>query len=845
MKAVVMAGGEGSRLRPLTVGRPKPMVPIVNKSVISHILDLLASHDVTEVVVTLRYMAAAIQNFLETSVYRGMKITYSVEETPLGTAGSVRNAAALLGDAPFLVISGDALTDFDLGEIVRAHEASGALATLTLTRVANPLEYGVIVTDSQGFVTQFLEKPTWGEIISDTVNTGIYMLDPEVLAYIPDDTAFDFSQDLFPAMMAAGDSIYGHIADGYWCDVGNIEEYMQANADVLAGKVALPQPIGEHIGGGVWVGKDVEIAPNAQLYGPIYLGNEVKIKGDVIIHGPAVIRDSTVIDNFSRIERSILWRNNYVGESCELHGVIVSRQCSIKAKVMAFEGAVIGDNCILGEGCLIDSNVKLWPRKEIEAGAEVRESIIWGSQGRRTLFSRFGVSGVINIDITSEFAAKLGAALGAALPKGSYVAINRDTHRASRMIKRALISGLPGAGVNVLDMQTVAIPVLRHYVRGHDQVKAGIHVRLSPFDQRVIDIRFTDANGLNLSSAAERKIERMFFREDFRRAYFNEIGSIEYTRNTVEEYSKAFLANIDVDAIRERKFKLVVDYSHGLASDTLSGILAHLDIDALPLNARMDEAKLAILEEEFRNNRVRMGKIVHALGADLGVQLGVGGEKLYVVDDKGRSLADERAAALMAELTLFANPGGAIAVPINACNAFDEIAAWHGGSVFRIRRHLHSMMSAAGSADVLMVTDAAGNFIFPDFQPVVDGMFTIARLLEYLARRAMPASQVVDYLPVAHLAKEQVHCPWAAKGAVMRLLNEEYNETNAEKIDGVKIHLDDKAWVHIMPNPERPLFELVAEAADDELARTLVEEYRLKVESYIATALETLKSAPA
>jgi mannose-1-phosphate guanylyltransferase/phosphomannomutase len=821
------------------------MVPIVNKSVISHILDLLASHGVTEVVVTLRYMAAAIQNFLETSAYRGMEITYSVEEMPLGTAGSVKNAAVLLGDEPFLVISGDALTDFDLGEIVRAHESSGSLATLTLTHVANPLEYGVIVTDSQGFVTQFLEKPTWGEVISDTVNTGIYVLDPEVLAYIPDNTPFDFSQDLFPAMMAAGDSIYGHIANGYWCDVGNIEEYMQANADVLAGKVALPQPIGEHIGGGVWIGKEVEIAPSAQLYGPIYLGNEVKIKGDVIIHGPAVIRDSTVIDNFSRIERSILWRNNYVGESCELHGVIVSRQCSIKAKVMAFEGAVIGDNCILGEGCLIDANVKLWPRKKIEAGAEVRESIIWGSQGRRTLFSRFGVSGVINIDITSEFAAKLGAALGATLPKGSYVAINRDTHRASRMIKRALISGLPGAGVNVLDMQTVAIPVLRYYVRGHDQVKSGIHVRLSPFDQRVIDIRFTDANGLNLSSTAERKIERMFFREDFRRAYFNEIGSIEYTRNSVEEYSQAFLANIDVDAIRKREFKLVVDYSYGLASDTLSGILAHLNIDVLPLNARMDEAKLAVLEEEFHNNRVRMGKIVHALGADLGVQLGVGGEKLYVVDDKGRNLDDDRAAALIAELTLFVNPGGTIAVPINACNAFDEIATWHEGSVFRIRRHLHSMMSAAGSVGVLMVTDTAGNFIFPDFQPVVDGMFTVVRLLEYLARRAMPASQVVDYLPVPHLAQKQVHSPWEVKGAVMRLLNEEYRETNVEKIDGIKIHLDDDAWVHITPNPERPLFELVAEAADDELAHTLVEEYRLKVESYIAAAQEALNPSSA
>jgi len=828
-----MAGGEGSRLRPLTVARPKPMVPIVNKSVIGHILDLLAAHGITEVVVTLRYLASTIQNFLETSSYRGMTISYSMEDSPLGTAGSVKNAAKLLGDDPFLVISGDALTDFDLGAIVQAHDASGALATLTLTRVANPLEYGVIVTDHNGWVTQFLEKPTWGEVISDTVNTGIYVLDPAVLEIVPEKTMYDFSHDLFPKMLAAGQRIHGYVAEGYWCDVGDIEEYMRANADVLAGKVNLPQPIGEHIGGGIWTGEDVEIAPSAQLFGPIYLGDEAKIKGDVVIHGPAVIRASTVIDNYSRIERSILWRNNYVGESCELRGCIVSRQCSIKSKVLIFEGAVIGDNCVLGEACMIETNVKLWPRKEIESGAEIRESIIWGNQGRRSLFSRFGVSGVINIDITSEFAAKLGTAFGATLPKGSFVAINRDSHRASRMIKRALISGLPGTGVNVIDLGTVAIPVLRYYARHNDTIDAGVHVRLSPFDQRVIDIRFTDGQGANLSSLAERKTERIFFREDFRRAYFNEIGSIEYALNPLEEYRKAFLAHVDVDLIREHNFKLVVDYSHGLASDVLSEILTYLNVDVLPLNARMDESKLAMLEEEFENNRTRMAKIVDVLEADIGIQLDVGGEKLYLVDDKGRSLTGGLAAVLMAELALYANPGSIIAAPINACNAFDVIAGWHGAQVIRIRQHPHSLMSAAGGTDVLMTADGGGNFIFPDFQPVIDGINAGVRLLEYLAKRDLPMSEVVDYLPVTHMATEQVHCPWSAKGMVMRLLNEEYSGPDIEKIDGVKVHLNEIEWVHIMPNPERPHFKLTAEAADDVRVYELLAEYRQKIEAYI------------
>jgi mannose-1-phosphate guanylyltransferase/phosphomannomutase len=197
-----MAGGEGSRLRPLTIGRPKPMVPVVNKSVIGHLFDLLKHHGITEVIVTLRYMASFIQDYFDDGSSIGMKITYSIEEAPLGTAGSVKHAARYLDDT-FIVISGDALTDFNLGEIVRVHKERRALASITLTRVTNPLEFGVIVTEPDGQITQFLEKPSWGEIISDTVNTGLYVLEPEVLDMIPDGTTYDFAGELFPEQQDA------------------------------------------------------------------------------------------------------------------------------------------------------------------------------------------------------------------------------------------------------------------------------------------------------------------------------------------------------------------------------------------------------------------------------------------------------------------------------------------------------------------------------------------------------------------------------------------------------------------------------------------------------------------
>ena len=831
MKAVVMAGGEGSRLRPLTVGRPKPLVPIVNKAVMGHILDLLRSHGFTDIIVTLRFMASAIEDYFDDGSSYGVKLTYVIEESPLGTAGSVKNAAHLFDGEPVLVISGDALTDFNLQNIVTAHRARGAKATVTLARVPNPAEYGVVILDEQSWITRFLEKPGWGDIISDTVNTGIYVLDRDVLDLIPDDKAFDFSQDLFPAMLDAGLPLYGCVTDGYWCDVGTIEEYMRANADVLFNRVRLPDPIGQHLGGGIYVGSDVDIAPNAQLYGPIYLGNEVKIKSGVRVYGPAAIRDYSVVDNYTLVERSVIWRNNYVGESCEVRGAIIGRECSLKPKVVIFEGGVVGDGCVLGEGCIIHPDVKLWPRKEVEAGAIILDSIIWGNQARRALFGRFGISGVVNVELTPEYAAKVGAAIGATLPKGSYVAINRDSHRSSRMLKRALISGLPGTGVNVWDLGSVSIPVLRHYIRARADTTAGIHVRLSPFDQRVVDIRLLDKNGLNPDTQTERNIERTFFREDFRRAYLDDIGTITYAHLPEESYIEAFLSHVNAELIRQAGFRIVVDYSHGLAAETMARILNQLNVEVVALNSRTDENKLAMLENEFRSNQARVGKIVAAVDATLGVQLDVGGEKIFLVDETGAIVSDMAGAALMVELALNANPGRDVVVPVNVPNAFDTIATWRDGRIHRHGKSLHSLMKAA-EPSVLLVCDGAGNFIYPDFMPTVDGIMATVKLLEYLAVRRLPVSEIVRYLPPLFTAKGSVICAWNAKGAVMRKLYESYKSYHVENVDGMKVHFGGGAWAHVAPHPDRPAFEIEAEAASAAEAEERVQTIARQIEAF-------------
>jgi len=822
MKAVVMAGGEGSRLRPLTIGRPKPMVPMANKPVMAHILDLLKRHGITEVVVTLQYMADYVQDYFGDGQSLGMKISYSVEEVPLGTAGSIKNAQELLGET-FIVISGDALTDVDLTAIVNYHRAKKSLATLTLYSVPTPLEYGVVIVDSDGRVRQFLEKPSWGEVISDTVNTGIYVLEPEVLNYFSAGQIFDFSKDLFPILLKQNDPMYGFVASGYWCDIGGIQEYAHATSDLLTEKVKL-EPIGRNIGGGIWCDEDVEIAPDAKLYGPIYLGREVKIKGGVVIHGPTSINEYAIVDNRAHIDRSIIWRNSYIGEATELRGTIVGSQCSLKPRVMTFEGAVIGDGTIIGEGAVIHSNVKIWPSKEIEAGAIVRNSLIWGAQGRRALFGRYGVTGLVNVDFTPELAAKLGAAFGATLPKGSTVTINRDPHRSPRMLKRAMISGLPSAGINVQDLGTMPIPVARYYTRTTDAV-GGVHLRLSPFDQRVVDIRFMDKNGLNLSKGAERNIERVFFREDFRRVYLDDVGTITYAPQVAERYIEGFTKAIDVDVIRQGKLRIVSDYAYSPVVELMPSILNSLGVETVPLNAHIDERKMAVQSQEFEAALWEMALITGVLNADLGVRFDVGGEKLFIADNRGKILPNGVALAAMAVLAWETIGPGTIAVPVHISQIMEQLAQRYSSQILRTKTDVQALMEAAQKPDVIMAGDGTGNFIFPSFLPASDGMMAAAKLLEFLATHKVKLSQVVDNLPTFYIVQGKVDCPWEAKGVVMRRLNEEYKDYRAEMIDGIKVTLSDYQWVLVLPDPDAPLFHIYAESNSANDAKELVEKY--------------------
>ena len=821
-----MAGGEGSRLRPLTINRPKPMVSIVDKPCLGHIFDLLKRHGITNAFVTLQYLATVIQDAYGDGGAVGMRLRYSVEETPLGTGGSVRQIGDALGSEPFLVVSGDALTDIDLSAVLAYHAEKKAAVTICLKHVPDPLEYGVVIADADGRITKFLEKPSWGEVFSDTINTGIYVIDPRVMERYPVGAPFDFSKDLFPQLLAEGEPLYGYVAEGYWTDVGNIAEYRRANADVLQGKVKV-EPIGREISPGVFAEDDVEIDASALVVGPVYLGRGTKIGGQAQIIGPTVLRDYVVVEPGAVIDRAIVWRNTYIGERSEVHGAIVGRQCALKARVVLEEGSVVADHSIVGEGARVRAQVKIWPDKQIESGAVVQASLIWGAQGRRALFGRFGVTGLVNVDLTPELSAGLGAAYASTLTPGATVTMNRDQHRTSRMLKRALMSGVVGSGVHVADLGQVPIPIDRFETRRLGAA-GGIHVRISPFDDRVCDIKFFDQHALDMGKAQERKVENVYFREDFRRVTYDDVGQIYDVPRVGEAYAEAFLNEVvHRREISEARFKIVVNYSHGTGAQFLPQLLSELGVDVVAINAVVTENVGARSLDEFQQEMRELAAITSTLRASFGVTIDAGGEKVFFVDDRGRIAEDRHFLTAFIALAAAATPG-VVAVPVFAPAAIERLVQEKGGRVLRVRASAEAQMRFAAREHPLIVADALGGFIFPRFHPSFDGLFAVVKLVELLAVAGRSLADVIEATPEPRMARLKVACPWEEKGRVMRMLAQEPATERTKQVDGVK-HVYDGEWVLVLPDADQPLFNVWAEAADEGRAWALAHQYAERV----------------
>ncbi len=839
MRAVLMAGGSGTRLRPLTCDLPKPMVPVLNRPIAEHIVRLLKRHDITEIIATLFYLPDVMRDYFQDGQDFGVQMTYAVEEDqPLGTAGCVKNVCELLDDT-FMVLSGDSITDFDLREAIAFHRKTGAKATIVLTRMPNPIEFGVVITDSTGKIVRFLEKPSTSEVFSDTVNTGIYILEPDILDYVPKGCEQDFSKDLFPLLLARGEPLYGYVAEGYWCDVGHLDAYREAQYDALQGKVQLDYPYPETTTG-VYVGANSFVHPTAKLQAPVMVGDNCRIGARAVLEPGSVIGDNVTIGSDANLKRPIIWNGVVIGEDVHLRACVIARGTHVARRAHILEGAVVGPLCTVGEEAKISPGVKVWPSKLIESGATLNINLIWGNTAQRNLFGQRGVAGLANVDITPEFAVKLGAAYGSILRPGASVTASRDQRSISRMVSRSLIAGLMSVGVNVQNLEAVSIPVARN-VLPTLKVLGGLHVRLHPDRSDHILIEFFDENGIDIPKSKEKKIESAYFKEDFRRAQIHEIGSVSYPSNLVETYTTAFEKNLNAQSIRSSRSKVVIDYAYALSGAVLPQILEKFGCDAVVLNASLSTTAPSLSERESLLEQ--LGQVVHALQATFGVQISGNGEQLILVDEVGTPIRGETLTALMTHMILTANPRGTVVVPVQTSGSIEEIARRHGGRVVRTKAnptalmeacHVHPHVVLGGSGDM--------GFIFPQLHPGFDAMFCIAKLIEMLLIQERSLGQIWEELPrIAHRT-QTIRCPWSIKGALMRYLVETHPTESLELIDGVKVIDPDQPfnrqsnrqnWVLVLPDASEPLVHIVANGEARDWVDRQLQAYRQRVQHFI------------
>ncbi|MBI4610264.1 MAG: mannose-1-phosphate guanyltransferase [Candidatus Rokubacteria bacterium] len=827
MKAVIMAGGFGTRLRPLTAHIPKPMVPVGNVPILEHTVKLLRTHGLNDLLVLLYFLPEAVTSYFGDGGRWGVKMTYVTPPADLGTAGAVRFAAAQLGE-PVLVISGDVLTDFDLGRIVRFHGEARAEATMVLTRVELPLQYGIVITDASARVTRFLEKPSWGEVFSDTINTGIYVLEPSVIDAIPAHRPHDFGKELFPALLGAGRAPYGFVAAGYWRDVGNLVEYRVAHLDLLQGKLKVEIP-GSRTGSPtdpVWLDADARVDPTAQLAAGVVVGRGASVGARAQITR-SVLGPGTVIGEGVEIDGSVLWEGVEVGPGAVLKEATVGRSAVIRSRAFVAEGVVVGDFSKIGERSVVKANAKVWPYKEVEDGATLAVSLVWGERWSRSLFGRYGITGLANVEISPEFASKLGAAFGAALGKRRSVVTSRDHHKASRMINRALMAGLLSVGVDVQDLGVAPIPVVRYQIPALG-LAGGTHVRRSPYDPELIDIKFFDHRGLDCSPEREKAIERLFFGEDFYRAPMDDTGVLSFPHAGTERYQAGMLRTVDKEPIRKGRFKMVLDYAFGSASAIFPAILGELGVEVISLNAYLDESRITKTADEFQRSLEQLSNIVRTLSADVGVLLDTGGEKVFLVDETGQILSGDLALALITLLTVRTHERGTIVVPVTASQVIEKLAAEHGFTVLRSPSSPKALTEAAFHDGVRLVGEEQGGFIFPAFQPAFDGLGSVVRLLEMMARVGVRLNELAREIPESHLVRGEVPCPNESKGTVMRRLLEEGKGQTLELVEGVRLRLDE-AWVAAIPDPDRGCFQVIGESADRNRARALVEAMRERI----------------
>ncbi len=636
MKAVILAGGEGSRLRPLTIGRPKPMTPLFGKPVLGHILDLLRRHGVTDVAVTLRCLPNAVMDVMGKGEDYGVRLTYFVEEAPLGTAGSVKKCAPFLGEEDFLVISGDAVCDLDLQQLMAFHAAHRSAASLALCRRREPLEYGLVRTDESGRILGFVEKPGWGEVDTELVNTGIYVLSHRCMELVPDGVPYDFGRELFPALLAKKEALYGWEIPGYWQDMGDCGAYLECVQDVLSGKARMDlttgrtaPPAGVEVREPCWIGRRVSLAPGCAI-GPF-----------------TVLGEGSTVETGAVVERSVLLGAG-VGEGAEVTGAILCKGAAVHRRAMVNAGAVLGENSVVGAEAIVAPGVKLWPRRAVPEGGRATASQVSSAAPSPLKFSEGGaLMGTLGEELTPETLLALGALLG----EWGQVGLGWAGGNGAGMLARAALSGICAAGGSVL-AGDAPCPSAHSWLTRYYQLPVSLFVQQ---DGDAVRLRLFGPDGLPLDRSAQRKLEGALIRGEGSRVPAVRVGALETVAGVRSGYAREAerLSRLSTLPLRPTAVRV----ERGPVNDILAAALSALGCE---------------VSREAIRGRPAFSSEAEGFG-------------LSAWDEEGEAISSDRLLVLLTRIDM-EHGAKQVALPPWAPAAADTVARHFGGEILRLGR---------------------------------------------------------------------------------------------------------------------------------------------------------------
>ncbi|BDF69768.1 mannose-1-phosphate guanylyltransferase [Oscillospiraceae bacterium] len=764
MKAVIMAGGEGTRLRPLSLGQPKPMTPLFDRPVMEHIIALLRRSGITDIAVTLQYLPGVVKDYFGGGGEQGVRLEYFVEREPLGTAGSVKNCMDWLGEEDFLVISGDAVCDLDLSAALAFHRTRRSAATLVLCRHPAPLEYGLVITDEEGRIERFIEKPSWGQVFSNQVNTGIYVLTRAAMDRVPEGKPYDFGKDLFPALLAQGEAMYGHVAEGYWCDMGDCAAYLSCVADALSGKVRLDLGA-PRVAPGVWSASP--IPPSVQVVPPCYIGPGVVIGAGSLIGPHAALGAGSTVGERCLVQRCVL-HAAHVGDRATLYGAIMCKGARAGRGAVLNEGAVLGENAALGEEAIALEGVKVWPNRTVADGARLAHSVTTGGLREPLRFADGGIiRGAVGEELTPELLVLLGNCLGAEGQLG----LGSAGGDGAGMLERAAASGAAAGGCRVLESDAPCASAAG-WLAGYYGLPA---VLFAEQEGERGYLHVFDGRGLPPGRARERKLEGAALRAEVNRVPAGRVGAVERVTGVGAAYA--------ADAARRAR----------IGRAPLRPVRV-----AVPGGAPADRVLAEALE--------RLGcTVLEAAAPGVPVfRTGRGGFTLSATDEEGEALEPEQLLAIAA-LIEYEDGGGRVAVPAGAPAALDTLAAGYGSAVLRLERDGREAEELYAALPWLR-----------------DGVFAACRICARMGLTGERLRALSGKIPRFRLRRRELAVA-GGRGELMQALAQ--SEASAASAgEGLRVKLG-SGWVWLSPLTRRSALRVVGEGPDMELAAELCDFY--------------------